>query len=157
VANELLIRPLQTSDIPAVAQLLRDLAEKSIVHEFSSDARDLFLAKNDESAIRNFVADGFRYHVAVLDGTLVGFVGVRSNCHLYHLFVAEALQRRGIGRRLWEIAATECRKEGNPGAFTVNSSNNAIPIYERFGFKRTAPTQNNNGVLFNPMELRFDA
>ena len=139
------------ADIPAVAALLESLAREHITQEFQSDAKALFLAKNNEKSIRQFVADGFRYHVAEVDDRLIGFVGVRDNSHLYHLFVANDFQRQGVGRRLWDVARAECAAAGNSRRFTVNSSNNAVPVYERLGFVRTAPMQNNEGVLYNPM------
>jgi ribosomal protein S18 acetylase RimI-like enzyme len=111
------------------------------------------LSKNDQDAIVKFVSDGFRYHVALAGDEIVGFVGIRDNRHLYHLFVAESFQRRGVGRRLWEVAHEECRSRSHAGPFTVNSSTNAIPMYERLGFRRTAPTQDQGGVVFNPMAL----
>jgi GNAT superfamily N-acetyltransferase len=93
------------------------------------------------------------YPVAELNGELVGFVGVRENKHLYHLFVSKALQRRGIGRKLWEFAKGECQTAGYRGAFTVNSSNNALPAYERWGFRRDGDARTSNGITFNPMKL----
>ena len=141
------------ADIPAVAALLESLAQEHIIQEFESDAKALFLENNNEKRIRQFVADGFRYHVAEVDDRLIGFVGVRDNSHLYHLFVANDFQRQGLGRHLWDVARAECTAAGNPGRFTVNSSNNAVPIYERLGFARTAPMQNKDGVLYNPMVL----
>jgi len=151
------IRPMEASDLPIVARLLRELAEKYIVPEFVPAARISFLSKNDEGAIAQFVADGFCYHVAEIDGEIVGFVGVRDNRHLYHLFVAALYHRRGIARQLWDVASLECRARGHTGAFTVNSSNNAVAVYERLGFRRTAPVQNSGGVLFNPMASSADA
>ena len=147
------IRPMHQTDIPAVARLLRDLAEKFIVHEFSDAARQSFLSKNDQIAIEKFVADGFRYHIATIGNELVGFVGIRDNRHLYHLFVAETFQHRGIGRKLWRVAHDECRSRGHVGPFTVNSSTHAVPVYERFGFRRVRPTEDHDGVLFKPMKL----
>ena len=141
------IRPLDKVDIPAVAELLRVLSEKFIVHEFSESGRQQFLFNNSCVAIERFVSDGFRYHVAATRGEdIVGFVGIRDNRHLYHLFVAEPFQRRAIGRRLWEVARDECRSTGHTGPFTVNSSSHAVPVYERFGFRRTAPVQDHGGV-----------
>jgi ribosomal protein S18 acetylase RimI-like enzyme len=145
------------ADLPAVARLLRELAERYIVHEFVPAARASFLANNDEAAIARFVANGFRYHVAEVDGTIAGFVGTRDDRHLYHLFVAEPYHRRGIARRLWQTASRECRERGHTGAFTVNSSNNAVAVYEHLGFRRTAPVRDNDGVLFNPMASAADA
>jgi hypothetical protein len=42
---------------------------------------------------------------------------------------------------------------GNAGMFTVNASNYAVSRYEGLGFRRTEPTQEKNGVLFNPMRF----
>jgi ribosomal protein S18 acetylase RimI-like enzyme len=142
------------ADIRPVASLLAALAREHITHEFAARARERFLSKNDESNIRDFVAQGFRYHVAESRGRIVGFVGVRDNKHLYHLFVANDFQRQGVARRLWTIAREECIAAGNPGTFTVNSSNNAVAVYERLGFVRSGPIKNDDGVLYNPMATR---
>jgi len=142
---------MSNADVASVASLLASLAREHITHEFDPRARELFLAKNDEANIRRFVAQGFRYHVAESHGRIVGVVGVRDNRHLYHLFVANDFQRRGIARRLWAVAREQCIAAGNPGNFTVNASNNAIPVYERLGFVRSGPAQNDDGILYNPM------
>jgi ribosomal protein S18 acetylase RimI-like enzyme len=148
------IRPMSNADVSSVASLLSSLAREHITHEFDPRARELFLSKNDETNIRGFVAQGFRYHVAESGGRIVGFVGVRDNKHLYHLFVANAFQRRGIARRLWAVAREQCVGAGNPGSFTVNSSNGAIAVYERLGFARSGPAKNDDGILYNPMATR---
>jgi hypothetical protein len=49
------------------------------------------------------------------------------------------------------VARREAVARGGPGQFTVNSSNYAVPVYEAFGFVRTAPTQCLKGLYFNPM------
>jgi GNAT superfamily N-acetyltransferase len=147
------IRPIEPSDIEPVANLLRELASAYIISEFERSAQERFLAKNNANAIREFIANGYRYHVAESNGELVGFVGVRGNAHLYHLFVAAPVQGQGIGRSLWEFAKRECEASGHRGAFTVNSSNNAVPVYERWGFRRAGPPENSNGVVYNPMKL----
>ena len=147
------IRPIEPADIEPVASLLSELASAHIIGEFERSAQEDFLAKNDANAIRGFIAGGYRYHVAEMNGELVGFVGVRANTHLYHLFVATTLQGQGIGRMLWETAKHECVASGQGGVFTVNSSNAAVPIYERWGFRRAGPVQTSNGIVYNPMKL----
>lgn len=157
MVTDVRIRILQFEDIPSIVNLLHELAEEFITSEFDANARRAFLEKNNQSAIEKFVSDGFRYHVAETSEGPIGFVGVRDNKHLYHLFVARPFHRQGLGRRLWEAAMSECRAAGNTGNFTVNSSNNAVAVYEHFGFVRSAPMQNNNGVFFNPMTLQTNA
>jgi GNAT superfamily N-acetyltransferase len=144
---------MEASDIEPAASLLAELAAEFIIGEFEPEARRHFLEENDAEAIRGFVSSGFRYHVAEMNGELVGFVGVRENKHLHHLFVAKPLQRKGIGRMLWNFAKRECEASGHLGAFTVNSSRHAMPIYERWGFRRDGPAKHSNGVTYNPMKL----
>ena len=151
-AKHVTIRPIAPGDIDAVASLLSDLAGEFILREFDAGAREHFLNRNNAEAIRGFIASSHRYHVAEVNGELAGFVGVRDNKHLYHLFVAKPMQRQGIGRALWEYAKRECIAHGNSGPYTVNSSDNAVPVYERWGFRRDGPAQNANGILYNPMK-----
>lgn len=147
------IRAARREDVAAIANLLEQLAHRYITSEFDRAAEVSFLKSNDETSINGFIAAGFRYWVAEQNGRLVGFARVRDDSHLYHLFVAETAQRRGVARALWNTARNACLAAGNPGRFTVNSSNNAVAVYESFGFVRSGPRQNSNGILFNPMEL----
>ena len=150
------IRPLVNSDIPAVTALFQMLARAYIVHESPAEGAANFLAENNEMGIRGFIARGHAYHVALVDGVVVGFVAVRDNSHLFHLFVADSHQRRGIARRLWHVAHADAIARGGDGAFTVNASNYAVPVYESFGFVRVGPTQFAKGLYYNPMRLAVD-
>jgi GNAT superfamily N-acetyltransferase len=152
----MLIRPLEHGDIPAAARLLRSLALEFVVNEATTEEASTFLRENDEEGLRGFVERGYVYHVALIDGEVAGFVAVRERSHLYHLFVGRRWQRQGVARRLWDVARNAALADGNPGSFTVNSSNNAVPVYESFGFVRTAPMQCVRGICFNPMQLTAD-
>jgi GNAT superfamily N-acetyltransferase len=98
---------------------------------------------------------GYRYHVAVDEGVLAGAIAVRDNRHVYHLFVAESFQKRGLARQLWTIARDASLAAGNPGEFTVNSSRFAVSVYRRFGFAESGPPDERNGVVSVPMRLRL--
>ena len=106
--------------------------------------------------MRGFLARGFVYHVAEVEGTLAGFIAVRDRSHVYSLYVDKAYHRRGIARRLWETAKraalADAGRSGHPGIFTVNSSNHALPFYASLGFVPTKPMQ--VGIVrYNPMHL----
>lgn len=153
----MLIRPLEETDIPAVARLFRELAIEFIVHESPPEGAANFLRENDEEGVRGFVAKGHAYHVAVIGDELAGFIAVRDGSHLFHMFVAKRWQRRGVARRLWDVAREAALAAGNPGVFTVNASNHALPVYVAWGFARTAPTQFVKGLYFTPMRLELAA
>lgn len=151
------IRKATLSDCDAIAKLIEELAIKFIVHEFSEFGKNQFLSSNDQERIAEFMNHGFEYHVAVGKNKIVGVVGMRENSHLYHLLVSEEHQGKGLSRELWELAKNKCLSKGNPGKFTVNSSNNAVGVYEAFGFKRTSAMEESNGVLYNPMLLEINS
>jgi GNAT superfamily N-acetyltransferase len=148
------IRHLVDSDISAAASLLERLSRDRITFEFSKEAADRFHDANDATAIAEHVSAGFRYHVAVdASGRLMGFIGMRDNSHIHHLFVDEAVQRTGLARKLWSVAREACVSAGNTSGFTVNASNNAVTVYEVFGFACDGAMRNDAGFLFNPMRL----
>lgn len=147
------IRPCEDRDLAAMARLFRACALAYIVHEAPPEGASNFLRDNDEEGLRGFVRSGHVYHVALAGDELAGFVAIRNNDHLYHLFVDPRWHRRGLARRLWDVARAEALARGGPGAFTVNASNYAVPVYEAFGFERSGPLQCVKGMQVNPMRL----
>jgi GNAT superfamily N-acetyltransferase len=154
--RNIMIRPIRDADVPSVARLLKVLACEFIVNESTPEGAATFLRENDESAIRRYIAIGHVYHVAESDGEIAGFIAVRDNNHLFHMFVGAQWQRQGICRRMWEVARAHAIAAGGSGEFTVNSSNFAVPVYEAMGFVRTAPTQSLKGLFYNPMVLAMN-
>lgn len=147
------IRPIQDEDLPKVAGLLKALTIEFIVHESTPEGAATVLRENNEEGIRRHIESGFVYHVADVDGDIVGFAGMRERSHLFHMFVHRDWHRQGVARRLWEVARAAAIEAGGSGNFTVNASNYAVPVYEAMGFVRTAPTQFAKGMYFNPMAL----
>lgn len=147
------IRPITDDDIPAVAALMRSLSNEFIVHDCSPVAAASFVRENDEHAIRAFVRAGMAYHVAEKEQGIAGFIAIRDNKHVFHMFVAKAHHRQGIAKALWAVARQAAIEKGNPGQFTVNASNYALSAYEAMGFVRTAPVQCKNGITYNPMQF----
>lgn len=130
------IRRATLADADPISGLITPLAEKYIAREFSEQGYQTLLGSIAPDAIRGYLAGGFRYHVAEEAGGIVGVVGTRDNSHLYHLFVAEEFQGKGLAREMWRVAQQACREAGNPGEFTVNSSRFAVGLYEKLGFTR---------------------
>ena len=132
---------------------MRSLSEEFIVHESTPEGAAFFIEENDEQGLRKFVNAGTRYHVAETDSGIAGFIAIRDNKHIFHMFVDKAHNRQGVAAALWQVARQAAREAGNPGIFTVNSSNFAVPVYEKMGFRRTAEMQCKNGIFYNPMQL----
>lgn len=112
-----------------------------------------FLSSLSAEAERSYIeSDRYRFHVAECDGELAGFIAIRDRTHLFHLFVARKYQRLGLARQLWLRALGEIERDA--AVITVNSSMEAVPVYERFGFTRTSGPVREDGVLCVPMRYQ---
>jgi len=141
------------ADAPRISALIRELSKPFLVSP-SGEGAEPFFAAISESAIQSYVsASNFEYFVAESQGLLAGVVALRDNSHLFHLFVAEPFQGQGLGGELWQMIKARAIQSGNPGKFTVNSSLNALPVYEKFGFVASGPVVQTHGVAFQPMQL----
>ncbi|WOB06907.1 GNAT family N-acetyltransferase [Piscinibacter gummiphilus] len=142
------------SDAEAISALIVELSEPFFLSP-SREGAQPFLASVSAEAERGYLSSAsFSYYVAKSGGSLAGFIALRDNSHLFHLFVAKAFQGKHLASQLWGVAKTEALRDGNPGEFTVNSSLSAVPVYERFGFVRQGEVQRMHGISFQPMSLR---
>jgi ribosomal protein S18 acetylase RimI-like enzyme len=84
---------------------------------------------------------------------LVGVLALREITHISLLFVRKSHHRRGIAKKLLEMAIEDIF-ELNPAAqeLTVNSSPYAVEIYKKFGFISTDVMQEKDGLTFMPMK-----
>ena len=141
------------ADAPRISALIGELSKPFLVSP-SGEGAEPFFAAISESAIQGYVsASNFEYFLAESHGQLAGFVALRDNSHLFHLFVAEPFQGQGLGSKLWQMVKAQALQSGNPGRFTVNSSLNALPVYEKFGFVASGAVVQTHGVTFQPMQL----
>jgi GNAT superfamily N-acetyltransferase len=136
--------------------LIRELSAPFLLHADGAGAEP-FYAAISEAAICGYIeSPNFFYYIAHLNSSLVGVVAVRDNKHLYHLFVARAFQGKGFARKLWEFAKADALRSGHQTIFTVNSSLNAVPVYQQFGFAIIGAVVEAHGVAFQPMRLGVD-
>lgn len=147
------IRPGTAADAAAISRFVLALSEQFIVREFTPQGRAHFLDEHSVAKLEQRLAGDFRFYLAEDAGELAGIAAIRANAHLFYLFVGEAHQRTGLARRLWLHVRDAALAAGNPGRFTVNASNYAVPAYEKLGFRRTESRTEKNGVVYNPMQL----
>lgn len=142
-----MIRPASTSDAEEISRLINSLAHHFLAAPSCPQAAAFLETLTPTAIARRIVAPGFRSYVAQEAAEIQGFLAMRDDSHLYHLFVRAGGQRKGIGRALWEHAAAQ----SGQSTFTVNSSLYAVPMYERLGFIAQGQAQTANGLVFVPM------
>ena len=132
-------RNATTADAAAIAAFVSNLASEHIASSLGDGGLDTLLASMTANATQQRLVDGWP-HICAFDGDdLSGVVVVKPPTHLYHLFVRSDLHRTGIGRKLLSIADDWSVRTSGVRLATVNSSLNAVTIYNRFGFESHGP------------------
>ena len=151
----MIIRKAELDDVEAISLLITPLVIKYILPTCSKEGGLLILNSMAPNCISNYLDAGHVYHVAELNSELIGVVGMKENAHLYHLFIADSQQGKGLSRTLWELARDVCLANGNEGKFTVNSALNATDVYLKFGFVPVSGVRERAGIKDMPMELEY--
>jgi ribosomal protein S18 acetylase RimI-like enzyme len=152
MTHDISIRVATIDDAESISQLVTALAREYIACDLSAEGAIRLLNSLSAESIRSYFEADYKYYVAESGSELAGVVATRDDRHLYHLFVATPFQRRGLARRLWQVAQAPCLAAGTR-EFTVNSSRNAVAVYERFGFLRQSESQDTGGVISVPMTM----
>jgi predicted GNAT family N-acyltransferase len=139
------------ADAEAIASLIASFQSELTDHPSGAGA-ERYLVSVSVKAERDYLAsERYLYLLAYSDSQLAGFIAIRDGSHLFHLFVQRSHQRQGLARRLWERALREPYTSSSNGAFTVNSSLSAVPVYQAFGFVPAGSIQSAHGISFLPM------
>ena len=151
--EKLTFREASVDDAEAISVLILRSQREFCFHEYTADGQALTLRLCGVRALKHYLERGDVYFVAEYDQKIIGVAGLRDNEHLAHNFVDTVWHRRGISRHPWKLASEECMRRGNRGSFNLRASTYAIPVYERWGFVRTAPTDQEYGITSTPMAL----
>lgn len=144
---ELTIRDAREGEEPAVSAFIRCVYDKYVAPGELDEGRETFARIVEPGALASR-REGNRLCVADCDGRLVGALEVRGGTHVALLFVDEAWQREGVGRRLM-LHAFGHVEDWPP--ITVNSSPSAVGAYARMGFVAVEHEQVQRGIRFTPM------
>lgn len=146
-------RPATVDDAERISDLILSSQREFCFHEYTEEGQQLMSRLCGVNAIRQYIERGDIYFVAEQDGAIIGVAGIRDNQHLAHNFVRADWHRRGISRRLWDLASAECMRRGNPGSFDLRASTYAIEVYKKWGFVLVGPTEREYGITSTPMAL----
>lgn len=143
------IRIPSKEDAPEIQELVASLAhfyldqgQKTLPQWFS----DTLATTEFEKRLKSFHYDNLVYDI---DNEIVGYVSMKDNSHLYHLFVAQEHQGKGVARALWDSISQRCVAS----KYTVRASLNAVPVYKAFGFVESEGISEKEGIRFQTMEL----
>lgn len=94
------------------AEQIKDLISGLSHYYLSDNEQDLpiWLSSTLElNNVRDRLNNNFFEHlVCEVNGDIVGYISIKDKNHLYHLFVSEKHQRKGIARKLWKNIINVC-------------------------------------------------
>lgn len=127
---------------------MRNLVVYNFVQDAYSAPPDWLLSSFAVNAFEQRLNDAKYIHFLYLKNEAVaGYISIKKPNHLYHLFVDSRYQKQGISRQLWKHSVVDLRLT----SCTVRSSIPAVPMYKKFGFEEFGPSEQKDGVLFQPM------
>lgn len=145
-------RLLRPGEEEKVCKLVSAVFDNFVAPHYSEEGRLEFL---DYVTPEQFRQRGGHEHfvlVAAANDKIVGMIEMRQHRHVSLLFVDRRFQKQGISRELLRRALIICL-ETKPKLRTisVNSSPNAVNIYEKLGFRQAGAERVKNGIKFTPM------
>lgn len=146
------IRLAESADLLLMSDLMERSLRRHVLKDCSREGSTTLLQAASPERLAENLAAGFTYHVAATSDAIYGVVGMKPPCDLHQLFVADVMQRQGLGRKLWQAARDGvCLQHSVPPIFTVQSTLNAVPFYARIGFDMAGDVAERGGVRLQPM------
>jgi len=154
------LRIATENDATEISSLILTVAHSQLRTEFSEDGWLLFKKLLAVKTLKGLLNNKKFFYLVVTKGqSVVGVLCIKDRSHVFHFFVHSEFQGRGIGKLLWKAYLNDIKKPrfnyGTPvKKFTevsVNSSDYALPIYQKLGFKMKNGRQIKNGVCYTPL------
>ena len=151
----LTLRSVTPLDLPILSRLYSESVTSLAAEHYDADARRAWAAFAREEGFAGFVLDADT-RVALRDGSIVGFAGLRSDGHVVSLYVAPEAARRGVACALLEALLAQALAAGH-GRLTTDASAVSRPVFERFGFRMVDEERVlRNGVVFVRYRMQCD-
>ena len=151
------IRTATTKDIAQISTLVKSLSHLYLDVESSNDQLPEWFSNTLTNAEfeRRVTSDNYQNFVFEREDEkgreIVGYISLKGDSHLYHLFVSGEYQGQGIASKLWRYVLSQSTSQN----YSLRSSLYAIPVYQKFGFKITGDVQSKDGIRFQAMELNL--
>ncbi|MEJ2284274.1 MAG: GNAT family N-acetyltransferase [Desulfobacterales bacterium] len=147
-------RLMQAGEEQEVCDLVIRVFNEFVAHQYSDIGIQEFLKYVQPHCLSERCQKDDFIVLAISQGKIVGMIELVENSHISLFYTEGERQRSGIGRKLLRKALEICvRYETTIKEITVNSSPNAVKIYEKLGFYVMKKEQLKNGIRFVPMRL----
>ncbi len=133
------IRPIQPSDNPAIADIIR----KSLEEYGENKPGTVYTDPTTDILYELFQQSGSVYFIALHDDKVIGGCGIYPTNklpdgygELVKLYLHKSYRGKGLGRKLMQKSIDEARKLGYSHLYleSIPALNQAVYLYEKMGF-----------------------
>ena len=133
MTNDITIRPARAGDADAMLEITSRSVEGLAKAHYTPAQIKLWTEGRTADYYAAAIAKG-RAHVAEQGGRVVGFVDSEPG-ELTRLFILPSVAGKGLGARLMEVGLAEAKRGHAGGPIRIEATRNAVPFYEKFGFR----------------------
>lgn len=144
------IRPIQPSDNPAIAQII-----KGTLKEFGANhPGTVYFDAATDSLAEVFQTKHSFYFIAEENGQIVGGAGIypteglpNDTCELVKMYLSPSARGKGLGRKLITLSIEKAKELGFKKMYleTMPELKQALEIYARYGFEYLKAPMGNSG------------
>ncbi len=147
--NQVMIRDAEVDDVVFIKDLVVSLSRYYLENDNAELPEWLSRTLLVTEFEHRILSPEFNNYVFYNDEIILGYISIKGDGHLYHLFVREEFQGQGIAKALWDHVLDRHTSDLD----SVRSSIYAVPVYTRFGFKESGPSLSKDGIAFQPMKF----
>lgn len=156
--DNIIYREIEPGEEEAACRLVLECFDEFVAPGYSQEGVTEFKKYVNSAVLKSRLHNSESFVLlAVNVDELVGIIEIRSFNHVSLLFVKKDFHKKGIARQLLNLALKKCIHHNTQLEFVdVNSSPNAVGVYEKLGFIKTGSEQVINGIRFFPLKLNLD-
>jgi len=146
------IQTLKAKDIPSVSKLIDHAFLESVASTLTDEGIHNFKIGTTPESIKKRFLSGNTFIICKHKNNVVGVGEIRNNNHLNLFFVEPSLQRKGIGKKIFNrllMAVIE-------NEITVNASLNAVNAYTKLGFIISSSANIIREIKYQPMVYKIN-
>ena len=149
------IRQLRADELIEALDLVWTVFSEFEAPSCSDEGIEEFWSYIDYEYMLHRVGEGMiRFWGAFENGGMVGVCAIRDLSQIVLLYVNGNHHRRKIGSLLLKKAMLDCKEiDSHISRVTVDASQYALPFFLAMGFVPIGELQEQNGIVFTPMEV----
>lgn len=133
-AASIRIRLAELSDIPNIQALFRETVLQVNARDYTEEQVSVWALQAELDFLWMEKLSETHFLLAILDGRLVGFGSLTTDCNIEMLYTAVDAQGKGVASRLLAELEAEARRRGYEWLVT-DASLTARRVFERCGFE----------------------